>query len=285
MNKRVVGVVGAVLLAAVGTVLLVAFVRNAEERARADEDLVDVLVLRDAVEAGTSSSAIDGSFEVEQVPAKVKADDAIDDLSDVENLVASVDLVPGEQLMRSRFVEPGGIRRAAVPVPEGLLEVTVAIQPERTLGGLLKPGDTVAVIASFEPFSVKSAPVQPGQDVSAFTGEGGATPIPIPIDGEQVVGLPTPVETPNRTQIIGHNVLVTRLQLEDGEPSIDPDDENTGVAPTQELLVTLAMDAEGVEDVVFTKEFGRVWLALQPAGADTEGNPGGATRASVFEVQ
>jgi pilus assembly protein CpaB len=193
--------------------------------------------------------------------------------------------VPGEQLVRSRFVEPSGIRRAAVPVPEGLLEVTVGVEPERSLGGLLKPGDTVAVLASFEPFEVKTAPIQPGQDLSAFAGEGDPIPIPLPIDGQQVVALPTPAETPNRTEIIGDNVLVTRVQLEASEPDINPDDESTGVAPTKQLLVTLAMDAEGVEDVVFTKEFGTVWLALQPAGSDTEGNPGGTTRASIFEVQ
>jgi pilus assembly protein CpaB len=37
------------------------------------------------------------------------------------------------------------------------------------------------------------------------------------------------------------------------------------------MLVTLALGAKAAEAVVFGQEHGKVWLSLEPAGADTGG--------------
>ena len=51
-NKRVT-LIAAILLVALGTVALVTYVKTAEDRALAGEELVDVLVLDATVPAGT----------------------------------------------------------------------------------------------------------------------------------------------------------------------------------------------------------------------------------------
>ncbi|MCZ7525583.1 MAG: RcpC/CpaB family pilus assembly protein [Acidimicrobiia bacterium] len=266
MRRRVWGVIGAVLLAVVGTIVLVAYVNGAEDRALAGEAVVDVLVVKEPVPAGTPASELGDRVGIEEVAAKVEAEGAVIDTAELGDRVASTDLVPGEQVVDARFVEPNSYRsRAAVTVPEGLLEVTVGLEAERAVGGVLAPGATVAVVASFDPFDVSSTD-------------------PVEVDG---VVVPPSGKTPNSTHIVLHKVLVTNVQLDGRVGSSDDGDDETaagepGEAPAGRLLVTLALNAPSVERVVFAAEHGFLWLALEPATADEAGTRV-QTRGTVYQ--
>lgn len=263
MNRRVASAVSALVLAAIGTFALVAFVSGAEDRAVAGEKLVNVLVLKDRVEAGTPAKQIADSVKLEKVPAKVRADDAVTSLKPLEGKVASVDLLPGEQLTRLRFVEPDVFarNRAAVDVPKDHLEVTISLEPQRALGGILRPGSSVAVIASFDPFEITST--QPlAFEGFELPGEGG--------------------KTPNSTHLILHKKTVTNIQADTAFDAEQEEDSATAPAPTGNLLVTLALLPDEVERVVFAAEHGTLWLALQPASASETGTQV-ITRANVYE--
>lgn len=149
MSRRVIAAVMAAVLAAVGTTALVLYVRTAEQRAIAGEETVGVLVVREEIPRGTRGEEIGDLVETEQVPAKVRAADGVDDLAAVKGRVASVDLMPGEQVVASRFVDPAQMQTGRITVPDGHQVVTVSLEPERTLGGQLMPGSEVGVIASF----------------------------------------------------------------------------------------------------------------------------------------
>ena len=56
MSRRMFGVIAAVLLGAIGTFVLVAYVRDAEDRAVAGERMVDVVVASSEIKAGTGES-------------------------------------------------------------------------------------------------------------------------------------------------------------------------------------------------------------------------------------
>ena len=83
-------------------------------------------------------------------------------------------------------------------------------------------------------------------------------------------------------------ILITRIQLEqlprdstdaNGEPIDD------GVlAPTGNLLVTLALDPHQVEQLIFTAEFGRIWLSYEPIDA-SEDELEVVTRVDVYGHQ
>jgi pilus assembly protein CpaB len=131
-------------------------------------------------------------------------------------------------------------------VPAGFQEVAVALEPERAVGGELGPGDTVGVAMSFEPFDL------PG----------------------------TEDLTPSQTHLTFHKVLVTAVQFDQNDAAAADaasaqDDENPGAdverAPSLRLLVTLAMKAPEVEQVVFAAEFGHIWLTAENADADQSG--------------
>jgi pilus assembly protein CpaB len=155
--RRAIGIIGAVAVAALGTFLLVGYVRGAEDRALAGEELVEVLVVDQAIAQGVPASLLDNSVRLERVPLKVAAEGSVSDLGVLQDLVAATDLVPGEQLVTSRFVAAETLASSArIEAPPDFLEVTVAVSPERALGGLLVPGDVVAVIASFDPFDLNT---------------------------------------------------------------------------------------------------------------------------------
>lgn len=263
-NRRVRGAVAALVLASIGAVGLVAFVKGAEERALAGEKLVDVLVVKERVDAGTPASELQDNLAVEEVPAKVRADEAVTDLAVITGLVAGVDLLPGEQITAARFVAPEDFtgRARAISVPEDLLEVTVSLAPERAVGGVIRPGSTVGVVASFD---------------DGATGSGNAE------EGEA----PSPARGGGTSGIILHKVLVTNLQAPasagfGGFGGGDEGESENAEAPTDDLLVTLALDAPSVERVVFAAEHGTLWLTLEPESAPEQGTRV-QTRGVIYE--
>ena len=146
MNRKLNGIIAAAVLAIIGTFLLVGYVSSAEARATRGEKLVPVLVVREAIRAGTDVDALEDAVAIEHIPSKVRADGAVESLDDLEGVTA-VALVPGEQLLADRFVEPSVQARGNVPA--GFHEVTLSLEPQRALGGRIGPGHKVGVVASF----------------------------------------------------------------------------------------------------------------------------------------
>ena len=85
--------------------------------------------------------------------------------------MTAVDLVPGEQVIATRFVTPQQLAETReYQIPDELLAVTLSLSPDRALGGELSPGDLIAVIASFEPFEING--VEPSAGGSRCRGRG-----------------------------------------------------------------------------------------------------------------
>ncbi len=163
MQKKVVGIVVAILAAFAGTVILVRYVQGAEARATAGEELVEVYVVETVIPAGTNGGENLAEYvRVETVPVKVQALGAVRSLTALENQVSSVDLVAGEQLVSQRFITQANFinREVGVVVPDGMVEITIQLEPQRAVGGLIDPGDTVAVVGSFDPSDLTASVVE-----------------------------------------------------------------------------------------------------------------------------
>lgn len=275
--RRAIGIIGAVAVAALGTLLLVGYVRGAEDRALAGEELATVLVVDTPIATGTPASTLLRSVREERVPVKVVADGAVADLTALGDLVAATDLLPGEQLVAARFVTAEELdAHDRIEAPSDLLEVTISISPERALGGQLVPGDLVAVIASFDPFDLNTfepADLAPGEIIDPeelFIGTSGGDESSL-------------LKTPTSTHLILHKVLVTSVQVEQ-LPRADVEDlpdDAPALAPTGNLLITLAAGAGDIERIVFTAEHGFLWLAAEGDAAPEPVTPI-QTRSSVY---
>jgi pilus assembly protein CpaB len=235
MKKRLLGVLAAVVLAALGTLVLVAYVQGAENRALAGEQTVDVLVVAQAIERSTKAEEIGPFVTTERVPLKVRAEGSVESLDELSGQVAAVDLLPGEQIVAARFQSPAKLaEESQVEVPDGLQEITIALEPQRAVGGQIAPGDTVGIFASFSP------------DV-----------------------------LPYNTKLILHKLLLTNIQMEQLPPSPSEEDAASSapeLAPTGNLLMTLAVDVTQAERIVFAAEHGTIWLSAEPESANEGGS-------------
>lgn len=275
------GAAASVLLALLGTGVLVAYVRSAEDRAVAGKELVQVILIDGdrVVRAGTSADRI--PLRVAQVPQETVVKNAVEDAIELAGMVASVDLLPGEQLIWDRLTEEEAYaeEQAAIvgptDLPPGYLEVTIPVPPDRALGGRLEVGETVALVGIFE--GVRDPEVEdPNEDVLL---EATAEDTLAFVDQTQLY--------PNQsTRILAERVLITGIQAEElpievEAPEIVDGDEADEVveesepritqAPTGNYLISLALRAYDVERIVFAQEFGSIWLARDPEGTDHGG--------------
>jgi pilus assembly protein CpaB len=265
MNRRIIGIILAVVLGIGGTYALVRYVQSARDDAAEPEPTESILVVQNDVAQGASLDVINDNVALADVPERLVAPGALTDLDSVpEDLVAGVALEPGEQLLRSRLVESSEL--VSVDVPEGLQELTVAFDPERAVGGQVEPGETVGIVLSFEPFEIAASGPTAAPDDPAATED---------TNNEQT-------RTPNTTHLTLNQVLVTGVQLSrnDAERTTETRtvDEDSGdqpliaadiaEAPGDQLLVTLAVTSPEAEQIVFAAEFGRIWLTGQNAATD-----------------
>lgn len=149
MKVRAIAAVLAMVLALVGTFVLVSYVRGADARALAGTETVEVLVVKDAVPAGTLAEDLPGFLTIADVPANVVLDGVVASLDDLDGTVSTVDLEVGEQLLASRFETPEEIdAQDDIAVPTGMQLVTVLLEPQRVVGGDIEAGSTVGVFVS-----------------------------------------------------------------------------------------------------------------------------------------
>lgn len=230
MKSRLVAGSAAIVLALVGAMLVFTYATKADERALADLAPVEILVVKTAVPVGTPADQLGKYLTVKSLPVAAVASSALENLEGSEGKVVSADLVPGEQLLAERLVAPEDAKvTGSIDVPKGLQEVSVQLEPQRVVGGLIAPGDHAGVFISFADGGLKDSP------------------------GET-------------TQLVFHKTLVTAIQrapqavTEDGEADVQ-------ALPEGSMLVTLAVDERTAQRIVFGAEFGKLWLSKEPEDA------------------
>ncbi|WP_426299037.1 Flp pilus assembly protein CpaB [Arthrobacter sp. R-11] len=254
MKTRLLGGIAALVVAIIGTVMLLIYVQGADRRALANTETEEVYIVQKEIPAGTAVAKFGDSVVRKAVPRSAIAADSVKSLDDLGNKVSSIEFMPGEQVLASRMVDPGSqVGRGRVEVPTGLQEVTVKLDIERVVGGNIEAGDTVGVLLSFKP-----------KDDAA----------------------------PDMTQLAMHKVLVTAVQDASGtiaESSTEQDQSasksslksNKNASARGTYLVTLARPATDIEKIVFAVEFGAVYLSKEPTDA-TQGNSGVMTLGKVI---
>jgi pilus assembly protein CpaB len=234
MRRRLIAASAALVLLFTGTVVLLAYVRSADARALAGVRTTEVLVADQVIPEGTPADQLGALVRTEVLPAKAVLSGRVTELGDLAGQVATVDLQPGEQLLAARFAAPEDLGTpGVVPVPDGLQEVSVQLEPQRAVGGRLAAGDTVGVV------------------VSRSEEDGRTHAVLHRVLVTQVQGAPAPAE-------------------EDAEGGTETASAGS-TAPTSSLMVTFAVTAAQAEAVVFGAEHGTLWLSLEPEGAGTGG--------------
>ena len=255
MKSRLLAGAAAVVLAIVGAMLVMSYAQGADQRAVKHLDPVDVLIVKTAIPAGTPVESMSASLATEQLPAAAVTASSLKSLNESQGKVAAVDLIPGEQLVKERLVEPENLKSlGSVEIPSGLQEVSFQLEPDRVVGGRLVPGDHVGVFVSMD--------------------NGGLAD---KADKET-------------TKLTVRKALVTAVQrAPEAPPAAQPTptasataDPRDTVLPVGSLMLTVAVSDVDAAKIIFAAEYGKMWLSKEPLDA-TDGGPRVIQRSEVYK--
>lgn len=151
MKRRLLAMLVAFALAAVGCLAVVAYVRAADERAVAGREAVRVLVATRRIPAGTTGAQIRSGGLVEQVTMPVASVPAgvLDSVGDaLSALAVTADVQPSQLLLRGMFGAPTSVS-GGLSLPEGKLAVSIEATAAARVAGYVRPGSKVTVFDTF----------------------------------------------------------------------------------------------------------------------------------------
>jgi pilus assembly protein CpaB len=202
------------------------------------------------------------ALKLEDVPRQFVAANAISSVRAIEGQVLATPLSAGEQVTTARFQFPSQAG-LAYTVPEGMVAVSISNDAVKGVAGLVKPGDYVMAVASFD------APT--GDEQSAGRDE-----------SNQITRVLLPKL---RVLAVGGNIGTESAPTEEergASPTLgsgrqqDPD---TGPPST----LTVAVSPANLEKLVFAENNGEVHLALMSAADEAVPPTKGRTFQTIFE--
>ncbi|TQJ33295.1 Flp pilus assembly protein CpaB [Arthrobacter sp. SLBN-122] len=240
MKSRLLAGTAAVALALVGAILIIFYAQGADQRAMASTNPKKVLVVQKAIPAGTPVNDMAASLVIEDVPGAGVAASTLTSLDGKAGRVAAVDLVPGEQLLAERLIDPKDVKaQGAVEIPKGLQEVTFELEPKRVVGGRIEAGDHIGIGFSF------------------------------------AVGADKTKTSEATTQLTLRKVLVTAVQrapqaTATTKPTDGANPQDTTL-PTGSFMVTVAVNDIDATKIIYSSNNGDLWLTKEPLDAQDNG--------------
>lgn len=148
MNRRILAIILAVLLAVVGTTAVLIYVNQADARALEGQQAVSVLIAKEPIPAGVTAKAAMSVLAKEQLPARSVPSDALHTIEkDQLDLVTSMNIAQGQVLTRTMLVRES--KQNDIVLPKGKLAVTIQVEPG-SLGEVpLRRGFKVAIFDTF----------------------------------------------------------------------------------------------------------------------------------------
>lgn len=236
MNRRkLTGVIASLVVAALGTFIILNYVNSSEKKSTPlAVQTVPVLKVVKSIPKGTPADKLGDAVAVSQIPATDKLADSAVTVEELAGLVASADMVQGEQVVKTRFVPAQQVQKEAAGASSGLIGVWISIDPIRALAGRISVGNEVAVFASFK-------------DVGAAQADPTAV-------------VPT-------SHLIIHKAPVLDV-IGAIEPPVPTPGKDAAAAPpvaaVAQLQVKLGVDAPEAERLVFAATNGQLWLGDEP---------------------
>ncbi|HYK68965.1 MAG TPA: RcpC/CpaB family pilus assembly protein [Streptosporangiaceae bacterium] len=159
MTRRIVTIAAAVLLAVLGAVGVLDYVHQADQRALAGMHAVNAYVATAQIPSGTSAATAvrEGLLVRQQFPASSVPDDAVRSITPtLSGLVLTSGLASGQMLLNPML----GVSvqtSSALPIPAGMVAVTLQFCVQQAVGNYITPGSQVAVFNTFVNGTRKSA--------------------------------------------------------------------------------------------------------------------------------
>lgn len=269
MARRIITIAAALVLALLGTLLVVTYVGRADARALQGIETVEVLVATGPLSKGqtVAEAQAAGLIESQPLPRRVVPPQSLTELSPEDaELVFASEVTPGEILQRPRLVAaptPSG----ELVIPDGKLAVTVQLADPARVGGFVRVGSEIAIFDSYNVFE--------GNEGESWTPSGDR------LNEEFEYNKATRVLLPRVTVLaIGEQTVPAaeqqRSEEETEEAPADPASEELRMS-----MVTVAVDQRQAEKLIHGTQTGTLYLGLLGA---YEVQPGpGVDNRSLFD--
>jgi pilus assembly protein CpaB len=145
----------AVMIALLGTALIVLYVRGIDERATQGQEMVEVLTASATIEMGEDVAAAQeaGKFQTREVRRDDFIPGALTTTTGIADSVALGPIYPGEQILEAKF---GSLSDAdTLVIPDDKLAVSVELSDPERVAGFVNPGSEVAIFMSLDPILVQ----------------------------------------------------------------------------------------------------------------------------------
>ncbi|WP_306909030.1 Flp pilus assembly protein CpaB [Arthrobacter sp. B3I9] len=244
------------MLAIVGAIIVVNYAQGADSRAVQNLEPVSVMVVQKAVPAGTPVASLTAFVSSQELPGKAVSKTALNNLDGQAGKVTAVELLPGEQLVAERLIQPEELKSSgSIEVPKGMQEVSFQLDAPRVVGGQVVPGDHIGIFINLDNGGLEAKPDKP------------------------------------TTQLTIHKVLVTGVQRAPStapspQPSASPSPGAPAVdtsLPSGPLLLTVAVNDVDATKIVYAAEYAKIWLSKEPLDAADSGRPGIMTKPEVYK--
>jgi pilus assembly protein CpaB len=152
MTRRILSIVVAIVLAALGTGGLLLYASAADERARAGIEGVTVAIADKRIPVGTSGERIKAGDMVrfEQMPRASVPTDALAEIGeDLESAVLTSAVEPGQLLLKAMFGRSSTVT-SGLNLPEGTMAVTVETGAPEQVAGYVRPGARIAIFLTYK---------------------------------------------------------------------------------------------------------------------------------------
>jgi pilus assembly protein CpaB len=147
MGRRTLLLITSILLAAVGTALIAIYVKGADSRAQQGQELVNVLVVKQSVAAGTTVTAAqnDNSFGFKELHRSDIPTDAMTSTTGVASEQVTTDLLVGQVLQPGMFATNASAAASAVGLKSGQVAVSLSLSDPQRVASMLQPGMSVTI--------------------------------------------------------------------------------------------------------------------------------------------
>lgn len=271
MNRRVVAVTTAAVIAITGAGAVVLYARSADERALEGQRAVTAYVVRQQVPAGTTAEkAVDEGLMVQELIArKAVPDDVLTSTSGgYDQLVATTTLQPGTIVLKPQFAAKA-TTQGALTVPQGKFAVSVALDDPAHVGPFVAVGSHVAIFDTFNIQETDARDETPAGDKLQERHEfARATRLLLPDVEVLAVGTTTTAATADPSS---------------GDPAAADVEQVSSMTPDTMTLITVAVTQPQAEKIVHAAHTGTMTFAL--IGPDAAAVPGaGVDDRRLFKV-
>jgi pilus assembly protein CpaB len=243
MTRRTVLLIAALIVAALGTGLVFAYVNGINDRALADQQPQVVLIAKNTIAAGTT--AADAASAGDLIQKKISKDSvapgALSDITPISDEVALAPVYEGQQIVSQMFGAQGST--SSLPIPKDNLAISVQLNDPARVAGFVEPGSNVSIFVTIG--------AQAGSSISTTT-----TRVLLPRVTVIAVG---PTTTTSQT--------TTNSQ--------------TGQTNTEEIsraILTLALSQKDAEKVIFAQGQGQLYFGLLTQQSKVAGGAGANSR-------